>query len=266
MSGGAHPEHLSAPLLPGLAAASAGLGAHGGPAGAPAAGREADAAGGLGRPGPGRRQEHSTCCPLPAFTQGIRLPSKMLKMKCHCLCPSPRSRLPCCTRFPCPALQALWYYVQPPMLALRLVASLAAEASAGRLRGAALLDLLHSRCAAVMGDAHAHKLALRLLRCAAAGSCGPSLALPGSSSTWGWPGRQLHADPSMPEECRKLAPPAALALLAARPLHPRSSSNIPKHAFNAPFLDYLCLLPPASKNACTPPTLCAQGPLRSECD
>lgn len=60
--------------------------------------------------------------------------------------------------------QALWYYVQPPMLALRLVASLAAEASAGKLRGAALLDLLHQRCAAVMGDAQGHKLALRLLR------------------------------------------------------------------------------------------------------
>ena len=51
--------------------------------------------------------------------------------------------------------------------ALKLVASLAAEASSGRLRGAALLDLLHARCAGAMGDAAAHKLALRLLRAAA---------------------------------------------------------------------------------------------------
>ncbi len=61
-------------------------------------------------------------------------------------------------------LQALWYYVQPPMQALRLVASVAAEASAAKLRGAGVLDLLHHRCAAIMGDAHGHKLALRLLR------------------------------------------------------------------------------------------------------
>jgi hypothetical protein len=117
-------------------------------------------------------------------------------------------------------LQALWYYVQPPLsgagavlaaatggacwcymaacewlsvallcvslagcaiavnccmlsgslplcAALKLVASLAAEASSGRLRGAALLDLLHARCAAAMGDGAAHRLALRLLRAAA---------------------------------------------------------------------------------------------------
>ncbi|PSC76155.1 Gamma-tubulin complex component 2 [Micractinium conductrix] len=64
-------------------------------------------------------------------------------------------------------LQALWYYVQPPLSALKLVASLAADASARRLRGAALLDALHSRCSACMGDAAAHRLALRLLRAAA---------------------------------------------------------------------------------------------------
>lgn len=51
--------------------------------------------------------------------------------------------------------------------ALKLVASLAAEASAGQLRGAPLLDLLHARCAAAMGDAAAHRLAHRLLRAAA---------------------------------------------------------------------------------------------------
>jgi gamma-tubulin complex component 2 len=63
-------------------------------------------------------------------------------------------------------MQALWYYVQPPMAALRLVASLAAEASGRRLRGAALLDLLHERVASLLGDAAAHRLALRLLRAA----------------------------------------------------------------------------------------------------
>ena len=56
----------------------------------------------------------------------------------------------------------------PPLCAaLKLVASLAAETSSGRLRGAALLDLLHARCAAAMGDGAAHRLALRLLRAAA---------------------------------------------------------------------------------------------------
>lgn len=64
-------------------------------------------------------------------------------------------------------LQALWYYVQPPMAALKLVASIAAEASSRRLRGAGLLSLLHTKVGALMGDADAHKLALRLLRAAA---------------------------------------------------------------------------------------------------
>lgn len=64
-------------------------------------------------------------------------------------------------------LQALWYYVQPPMAALKLVAIVAAEASSRRLRGAGLLSFLHTRVSALMGDADAHKLALRLLRAAA---------------------------------------------------------------------------------------------------
>eukprot|EP00887_Chlorella_sp_A99_P000883 scaffold5.g883.t1 len=64
-------------------------------------------------------------------------------------------------------LQALWYYVQPPLGALRFVACLAAQASAGRARGAALLDLLDRRAGESLGDAQAHKLALRLLRAAA---------------------------------------------------------------------------------------------------
>lgn len=63
-------------------------------------------------------------------------------------------------------LQALWYYVQPPIVALRLVATLAADASRKQLRGAALLDLLHERTAMALGDASAHALVLRLLRVA----------------------------------------------------------------------------------------------------
>jgi gamma-tubulin complex component 2 len=70
-------------------------------------------------------------------------------------------------------LQALWYYVQPPMAALKLVASIAAEASSRRLRGGGLLSLLHTKVSAVMGDADAHKLALRLLRAA----CEPYFAM-----------------------------------------------------------------------------------------
>ncbi|RMZ52722.1 hypothetical protein APUTEX25_000841 [Auxenochlorella protothecoides] len=65
-------------------------------------------------------------------------------------------------------LQALWYYVQPPLEALRLVAGLCAEASARGLRGAPLLDLLHDRAARSFGDARAHALLTRLLRAAAA--------------------------------------------------------------------------------------------------
>ena len=64
-------------------------------------------------------------------------------------------------------LQALWYYVQPPMASLSLVASLVAEASSQRLRGAALLDMLHARASSLLGDTTAHKLAQRLLKAAA---------------------------------------------------------------------------------------------------
>jgi hypothetical protein len=42
------------------------------------------------------------------------------------------------------------------------------EASVARLRGAALLDLLHTRALNLLGDEHSHKLVLRLLRCAPA--------------------------------------------------------------------------------------------------
>ena len=63
-------------------------------------------------------------------------------------------------------LQGLWYYVQPPMSALRFAATLAAEASVNKLRGASLLDMLASRCASSAGDAHINRLAHRLLRAA----------------------------------------------------------------------------------------------------
>lgn len=64
-------------------------------------------------------------------------------------------------------IQGLWYYVQPPMSALMLVASLAAEASSKRLRGASLLDMLHSQTSSLLGDASSFKLAQRLLKAAA---------------------------------------------------------------------------------------------------
>jgi len=64
-------------------------------------------------------------------------------------------------------MQSLWYYIQSPMAALRLVASIASDASSKRLRGASLLNLLHSRAAGLLGDAAAHRLALRLLHAAA---------------------------------------------------------------------------------------------------
>ncbi len=47
--------------------------------------------------------------------------------------------------------QAMWYYVQPPLASLGLAASVASEAAARKLRGASLLNLLHSRYAAVAG-------------------------------------------------------------------------------------------------------------------
>lgn len=61
-------------------------------------------------------------------------------------------------------LQALWYYVQSPYAALRLVAKLAAEC--WLLRGAAILDVLHATATSspVVGDSAAVTLAQRLLR------------------------------------------------------------------------------------------------------
>lgn len=58
----------------------------------------------------------------------------------------------------------MWYYVQPPLASLGLAASVAAEAATRKLRGAALLNLLHSRHAAVAGDVAARGLLGKLLR------------------------------------------------------------------------------------------------------
>ncbi|EIE26959.1 hypothetical protein COCSUDRAFT_46296 [Coccomyxa subellipsoidea C-169] len=61
-------------------------------------------------------------------------------------------------------LMAMWYYVQPPLASLGLAASVASEAAARKLRGASLLNLLHSRYAAVAGDTAARGLLGKLLQ------------------------------------------------------------------------------------------------------
>ena len=60
------------------------------------------------------------------------------------------------------AVQAMWYYVQPPLASLSLAASVASEAAARKLRGASLLNLLHSRYAAVAGALALHMQAVLL--------------------------------------------------------------------------------------------------------
>lgn len=65
-------------------------------------------------------------------------------------------------------LQALWYYCQPPLASLQLLASIASEAAAGKLRGSALLNLLYQRSASVAGDEQARKLLQKLLHAACA--------------------------------------------------------------------------------------------------
>ncbi len=47
--------------------------------------------------------------------------------------------------------QALWFHLQLPMASLGLAARVAADASAHRLRGAQLLNLLHERAAMAAG-------------------------------------------------------------------------------------------------------------------
>lgn len=49
------------------------------------------------------------------------------------------------------AVQALWFHVQLPMASLGMAAGVASQASARRLRGAPLLNLLHQRAASAAG-------------------------------------------------------------------------------------------------------------------
>lgn len=65
-------------------------------------------------------------------------------------------------------LQALWYYCQPPLASLQLLASIASEAAVSKLRGSALLNLLHQRSQAVAGDEQARRLLQKLLHAACA--------------------------------------------------------------------------------------------------
>ena len=61
------------------------------------------------------------------------------------------SAVPLCSKFELLCLQTLWYHCQKPLTSLHLVASLAGEAAAKKLRGAGLLNLLHQKSAAVTG-------------------------------------------------------------------------------------------------------------------
>ncbi|KAK9817974.1 hypothetical protein WJX72_005158 [[Myrmecia] bisecta] len=63
-------------------------------------------------------------------------------------------------------LQVLWFYCQLPLASMQLLASIAQEASQQRLRGSALLNLLHSWAARVAGDAAARRLVHKLLQAA----------------------------------------------------------------------------------------------------
>ena len=64
------------------------------------------------------------------------------------------------------SLQAAWFYCQPAVAAMELLAAVAARATS--LRGAPLLNLLHREAADRAGDAAARELLLRLLRAASA--------------------------------------------------------------------------------------------------
>ena len=66
----------------------------------------------------------------------------------------------------CGSLQAVWYYCQPPLASLQLLASICSEAAVGKLRGSALLNLLHHRSGSVAGDGPAHRLLHKLLHAA----------------------------------------------------------------------------------------------------
>ena len=62
------------------------------------------------------------------------------------------------------------------MVAMQLLASVAAAAAAGKLRGASLIQLLHDRSARTAGDATARRLLQRLLQAA----CAPYFRFGGS--------------------------------------------------------------------------------------
>jgi len=66
----------------------------------------------------------------------------------------------------CTCLQALWYYCQPPLASLQLLAAISSEAAVGKLRGSALLNLLHQRSDAVAGDDQARRMLQKLLHAA----------------------------------------------------------------------------------------------------
>lgn len=65
------------------------------------------------------------------------------------------------------SLQGLWFHCQQPLITLRLLAGIAAEASRRGLRGAGMLDLLSARQNATAGDAQALRVVQQLLKEAA---------------------------------------------------------------------------------------------------
>ena len=64
--------------------------------------------------------------------------------------------------------QALWYYCQPPLASLQLLAAVATEAAVGKLRGSALLNLLHQRLTSAAGNDQAWQLLQKLMQAACA--------------------------------------------------------------------------------------------------
>ena len=85
-------------------------------------------------------------------------------------------------------LQGMWFYCQPTVSALRILAEIAGRAAAERLRGAALLNLLHGMAQQVAGDSTAHELLMRLLHAA---------SVPYLSSLHQWIYKGVVVDPYM---------------------------------------------------------------------